>query len=433
MVSLFGFNELNKYRDNRDFNHYRDNDNRFLLSDYRACRSSSSSAWTSYSYTAPETTYELTPTDVKLKYIALNIISFGLWNYYQRKQFKAALLNNDVSKASEIFSKCVIKEIGENLLKNLIEKQNNEALYLIANKDRSFKIADFIFKILDKPQQLDDFLSHLPPLEAACLVKSYFGKKDIEKTTVIFMKYGLTISDIEKCIEEQIWDRDLRKPTEYNLRLLKFYLDIGINPNTGFLLNEIISHLPSSIALSYRPGEYAEIFKIAKEMVQLLLEKGANPNLGKEAFFSVDYYPLSSIIERCPMGLEIAELLLKHNADPNKENNKGYSIFENALFESNCAKLISMMYEKGGRTSTTFLDRVFESIVHKNYSELNRDIAISDKLKLLKSYGGKISHEKCTKAFNLAIKAQDRELAHFLKENGADTSKFDEFVQYVRN
>lgn len=413
-----------RYRYSNEFNRY--------LSSYPY----SSRSYSEKTTIPPEENYVLKSANIKIKYIALNIISLGLWNYYQKKKFQATLLNNDISKAKEIFSKCIIKGIGENFVQDLLKKHHTEALSFVSNLAGTAKISHFIFGKLSCPKDMDGYLSHLRPFEAICVVKSLFKQKDLEKFTEVFFKYGLTLSDIERHVEEQSYE--LSKATDRNLKLLQFYLNLGINPDTGSLIGSIIDQLSSSLSPYFIKPDEKEKFEIAKQMIKLLLEKKADPNKYYDSFLFGHQFPLDMIIDKCskdcPLGFEIGELLLNHGADPNKTDNPdNWTIFENALFKSDNAKLISMMYDKGGRTSPKILNRVFEAMVHPNSGELERDIAIAEKLQLLKNYGGKISQSKCTKAFNLAIKAQDRELAHFLRENGADTSKFDQFVEYVRS
>lgn len=338
------------------------------------------------------------------------------------------MINNDVSKASEIFSKCFISEIGEYTIRELIQKQKNDSIKWLVNQDQSYKIADVIFDQINNPHQIDDFLSSIPPLEASCLVKQHFGKKEIIKTTPVLMKHGLNISDIEDYVRKNIYE--LEKPNEENLIDLKFLLELGVNPNTGCLLSKICHEL--SRFSKYEIEGNIQIVATAKAMIQLLLEKGADPNLHFKDFFDSNCFPLFSIMKCGPQAFEIAELLLKYHADVNLKTTyygKNYSIFEYYLLFSTCVKTISLMHESGGKTTSNLLNMVFESVV--DGQNLNKNIALVDKLRLIKAYGGKITPKTATSAFNLAIKKGDRELAHFLRENGADASQFEEFVHNV--
>lgn len=128
----------------------------------------------------PRIYIQLNTTDTKLKYVVLNIISFGLWNHYQNKQFKSSLVSNDQTKASQIFAKCTSINLRESLVRELLTRRSIDSLSWIASRDYSTKISDFIFLNINSSMDMDNFLCKLSKESAARVVTSLFdqtGKK----------------------------------------------------------------------------------------------------------------------------------------------------------------------------------------------------------------------------------------------------------------
>jgi ankyrin repeat protein len=354
--------------------------------------------------------------NVKIKSVVLNIFTLGLWGLHQRCEFKKALRANQITKANAILSRGAIKEIGQNFLDELFSQRKNDALYWLANKNASYSIAYSVTKKMKSPQELDDFLCCLPATKRGAIAKANFDWKDIAKTTVL-IKHGLGIDTIKNHIKHEITSLE-----QDNINRLKFYLDHRLDPNSNPFLTYVCRSLKSA---SY-DHDHHDAFKIGLEMMRLLLEKGADPNVHSD--HSIFGRPPLHIFSRQKNSYPYVELLLEHGANPNLKFGDS-TVYEMYLHNSPDAKSIALLHEKGGKIQQELLDKVFENVVHQNSGRLDYDIAQIDKLIFLKSLGAKITPATSTKAFNLAIKEGNHELAHFFLKNGADSSQFDEFVK----
>ena len=81
------------------------------------------------------------------------------------------------------------------------------------------------------------------------------------------------------------------------------------------------------------PLQFACVINPNQELIKLLLESGANPNLKGERGFT----PLMSCIDGLDRGVraQAAQLLLEHGADPNIKNNQGETALSIAAYRGN--------------------------------------------------------------------------------------------------
>lgn len=410
----------------------------------------------SYTYTPPPPEMRFSikkgqdPLCLRIKCIFLNIITFGIWGGYQNYRFEQALKNNDTAKAQRVFAKGCVYDLGEEFVESLIRENKKESLQWLIKKESEISFGmncerPIAIKTFKKRWSRADFQEFFKGMPADARLS--MGKD------IVSCWGGFEITKI--CIENGLDPRNAiyqgrhvvflseGSSKEY-LEKLRYFLDLGIDPNLTQNKDTILTHFVQSVC--DHESQYNDLNRLrtnydndAVKVVQLLLERGALPDIpGRHLKTPLNIASYTRSCE-CHTREAIVEVLLNHGSDPNfRTKESDPSPYENALSDGS-VKIIQLMHEKGGNTTQEHLNKAFRKTISEEpwrYSKGDPGVKTCEtekleKMKLLKSFGAATSTKILTAAFNAAITDKLVDKARFLRDCGADTSVFDSFTQAV--
>ncbi len=392
-----------------------------------------------------------------------NIVTFGLCGLVKRLEFERALLLRDLTTAQKIFQKGWIKSVNEDLLKKLRVQNNFTSLHWLIDKefariaaleakekspytlrahradtwspkgfyyyknwleerDQIAGVGPLTVRIfgseLFSAAHLNGMLQHVPSHAKGDLLKMIAKSKSRDDSgddihydcneIKTLIAHGLDPKDAvtEVGIFSGQAHHIFMKP---NPTTIRFYLDAGIDPNVRRNHYDFSQTLLYSVVIS-------ELYKAntvspkTLQIVEMLLERGANPNALSKAV-GKSHTVLELAIEKGQKPL--VELLLKYKADPNvRGTESAHSAYEVALQSDFAnANLIKSLQGAGGTTTREFLNAELEKTIKQT---LSKEEGL-EKLQLLQTLGAIAKDDVLKTALNNAIDLQLVEKAAFFK------------------
>lgn len=155
-------------------------------------------------------------------------------------------------------------------------------------------------------------------------------------------------------------------------KCLKYCLENGIEEID---INYIDKHGYTALQIAVDEGEI--------ETTKILLEYGANPNIALQFKLKNRCYPIHIAYQTSRNGDEILELLLKYDADPNKEDNIGRTLLHYTIMfgDLNMMKKLVLKYKvKIDIVNKNYYDPVCFSCLYRNFDMMNFLLKNGDKL-----------------------------------------------------
>ena len=354
------------------------------------------------------------------------------------------LQGQDMSKIG--FMQDLVKGIGKLIPKNNHTVQKTTAVPDVDNKIKGLiNLIGFAIeeKNWDKADDLCEQIMMAQPDSAFYyvfkMIIGYEQGRNISNVLQKLNKLYTDISDEEKSLLSKSISSNVstlsRAIVSKSIIAVRILLEIGIDPNKSYRIEDNERYSPLSDAIT--KSENAEI-------VKLLLEHGADPNLIEDMTYNDGAKGQKSMLTYAVLDIQnadIVKLLLEHGANPNESyhiipNGTRYSTLTAAIAVTKNAEIVKLLLEHGADPNKSY--RIYNNKYGQTrYSPLSDAITESESaeiVKLLLEHGANpnliedITFDDGTKGKKsmltyAVLDAKNADIVKLLLEHGADPNK----------